>query len=158
MHLSPRRFVVAVVCLALLVPAAAFAKPLFTTGAYKGGDRDKYLTLTFTAGHKQVRSLKFTLDRFPGKCNTNSTVSGDQTPYAVPRANIGKHGVFTLSLKNSPRYVPSTVAVKAKLKGTKVTGTFRLTLGPTDKGVKCDTGKIAWSGKLVPAKKPVKRK
>jgi hypothetical protein len=147
MRLTHRRLLVAVLALALLAPGAALGKSLFRTGKYKGADEDGYLTVSFTAGKKNVKKLKFQLDHLPGKCTNGSTVSGNEEPYEISPASIGKRGRFRFTLTNTPQYVASKVTLRGKLRGSKVSGTFHLTLGPTPQGVTCDTGKLTWKGK-----------
>jgi hypothetical protein len=152
MPVTARRALASVLCLALLAPAAALGKSLFKTGKYKGGDRHHYFRIGFTAGSTKVKGLTFRLNKLPGRCNNGGTLSGTQVPYAIPGAKIGKKGVFKFDLVNKPQYVRSMVSIRGKLKGSKVSGTFRLELGPT-KGTSCDSGKLSWS-----ARRSVKRK
>ncbi len=142
-----RRATVALLTLALLLPATALGKSLFRTGKYRGADDARYLRIAFTAGKAEARDLTFSLKRMPGKCSTGGTLSGSQVPYALPDPAIGKKGVFKLSAESKAEYVPSKVMIRGTLKGSTASGSFRLTLGPLDDGTTCDTGKMAWTAK-----------
>lgn len=142
-----RRSTVALLTLALLVPAAALGKSLFRTGKYRGADDAHHLRIAFTAGRSEARALTFSLKRMPGRCSTGETLSGSQVPYDVPDLPIGKKGVFKLSVESEPEYVPSKVMIRGTLKGSAASGTFRLTYGPLGDGTTCDTGKLAWTAK-----------
>lgn len=146
MSLVNRRALATVLTLALLAPAAAFGRPAFKPGSYRGADDGDYLTISFAAGRKKAKDLGFDLDRMRGRCSNGYTLSGSEVPYDIPDASIGKRGGFRLTLKSRPEYPPSTVYIRARLKGTRVTGTFRMKLGPVDDDVTCDTGRVAWSG------------
>lgn len=146
MSLLERRVPAVVLSLTLLAPTAAFGKPAFKPGSYRGADDGDYLTISFVAGRKKAKNLGFELDRMPGKCSNGYTLSGSDVPYDIPDASIGQRGTFKLTLKSDPEYPASKVWIRGKLKGTHVTGTFRMKLGPVDDDVTCDTGRVAWSG------------
>ena len=146
MSTTIRRAAVALLTLALLMPAAAMGKSLFRTGKYRGGD-DHYLRIAFTAGSSEARDLTFSLKKIPGKCNTRDRLSGTQEPYDIPDLPIGKKGVFKLSVESEAKYVPTKVMIRGTLKGSSASGTFRMTYGPLDDGTACDTGKLAWTAR-----------
>jgi hypothetical protein len=142
-----RRATVALLTLALLLPAAAVGKSLFRTGRYRGADESHHLRIAFTARRSEAQDLTFALKRTPGKCSTGGALSGSQVPYDLPDMPIGKRGVFKLSVESKEEYVPSKVMIRGKLRGSTASGTFRLTLGPLDDGTSCDSGRLAWTAK-----------
>jgi hypothetical protein len=146
MSTTIRRAAVALLTLALLMPAAAMGNSLFRTGKYRGGD-DHYLRIAFTAGGSEARDLTFSLKPIEDACSDGTRLKGSQVPYDIPDLPIGKKGVFKLSVESEEKYVPTKVMIRGTLRGSSASGTFRMTYGPLDDGTACDSGKLAWTAR-----------
>ena len=124
-----RRATVALLTLALLLPATALGKSLFRTGKYRGADDARYLRIAFTAG-----KARHAISPSRSSACRGSAAPGNAQRLAgalrAARPAIGRKGVFKLSAESKAEYVPSKVMIRGTLKGSTASGSFRLTLGP----------------------------